>query len=46
MKNERVLQKGIKFNDTIYVFGGDGQDNFEKYKIKDKKWKDHPFSYN
>jgi hypothetical protein len=46
MKNERVLQKGIKFNDTIYVFGGDGQDSFEKYTIKDKKWKDHPFSYN
>lgn len=28
MKNERMLQKGVKYNDTIYVFGGDFQDNF------------------
>ncbi len=28
MKNERLLQKGVKFNETIYVFGGDFQDSF------------------
>lgn len=36
----------MKFNDLIYVFGGDFQDSFEKYSIKDRKWKDHQFSYN
>lgn len=46
MKNERLLQKGVKLKDLIYIFGGDFQDNFEKYNIKDKKWKDHQFSYN
>ncbi len=46
MKNQRLLQKGVKFNDLIYVFGGDFQDSFEKYSIKDRKWKDHQFSYN
>lgn len=28
MKSDRLLQKGIKYNDTIFVFGGDFQDNF------------------
>jgi hypothetical protein len=46
MKNERLLQKGVKLNDLIYVFGGDFQDSFEKYNLKDKKWKDHQLSYN
>ena len=46
MKNERLLQKGVKLNDLIYVFGGDFQDDFEKYSLKDKKWKDHQFSFN
>lgn len=45
MKNERLLQKGIKYKDTIFVFGGDSQDNFEKYSVKDRKWKDLQFSY-
>jgi len=45
-KNDRLLQKGVKYNDTIYVFGGDFQDNFEKYGIKDHKWRDHLFSFN
>ena len=46
MKNERLLQKGVKLKDSIYVFGGDGNDSFEKYGVKDRKWKDHQFSYN
>lgn len=46
MKNERLLQKGVKLNDTIYVFGGDFQDDFEKYTPKDRKWKEHTLSYN
>lgn len=45
MKNERLLQKGVKYNDSIFVFGGDFQDNFEKYTTKDRKWKDVPISY-
>jgi hypothetical protein len=28
MKNERLMQKGVKLNENIYVFGGDFQDNF------------------
>lgn len=46
MKNERLMQKGVKLNENIYVFGGDFQDNFQKYNIKDKKWRDLQFSYN
>lgn len=45
MKNERVLQKGVKYKDSIYVFGGDGNDSFERYTPKDRKWKDHNLSY-
>jgi len=45
MKNDRLLQKGIKYNDSIFVFGGDFQDNFEKYTIKDRKWKDVQYNY-
>ena len=45
MKNDRLLQKGVKYNESIFVFGGDFQDNFEKYTIKDRKWKDIQFSY-
>lgn len=45
MKNERLLQKGVKFNDNIFVFGGDFQDDFEKYSCKDRKWRDIQFSY-
>lgn len=45
MKNERLLQKGVKFNDSILVFGGDFQDGFEKYSCKDRKWRDLQFSY-
>ena len=45
MKNERLLQKGVKLNDLIYVFGGDSGDHFEKYSLKDRKWKDHQFSF-
>ena len=45
MKNDRLLQKGVKYNESIFVFGGDFQDNFEKYTIKDRKWKDMQFSY-
>lgn len=40
------MQKGVKLNENIYVFGGDFQDNFQKYNIKDKKWRDLQFSYN
>ena len=46
MKNDRLLQKGVKFNDSIFVFGGDFQDDFEKYNCKDRKWRDLQFSYN
>ena len=28
MKNERLLQKGVKLKDTIFVFGGDFKDTF------------------
>jgi hypothetical protein len=28
MKNDRLLQKGVKFNESIFVFGGDFQDDF------------------
>lgn len=45
MKNERLLQKGVKFNDSILVFGGDFLDGFEKYSCKDRKWRDLQFSY-
>ena len=45
MKSDRLLQKGVKYNESIFVFGGDFQDNFEKYTIKDRKWKDMQFSY-
>lgn len=45
-KNDRLLQKGVKFNEVIYIFGGDFQDNFQRYGIKDHKWRDHMFSYN
>ena len=45
MKNERVLQKGVKYKDSIYVFGGDGNDSFERYLPKQRKWKDHHLSY-
>ena len=45
MKNERLLQKGVKFNDSILVFGGDFQDGFERYSCKDRKWRDLQFSY-
>ena len=45
MRNERLLQKGVKLNDLIYIFGGDFQDTFERYSLKDRKWKDHQFSY-
>ncbi len=27
MKNDRLLQKGSKLNDQIFVFGGDFQDS-------------------
>ncbi len=46
MKNDRLLQKGVKFNESIFVFGGDFQDDFEKYNSKDRKWRDLQFSYN
>ena len=46
MKNERLLQKGVKLNELIYIFGGDDKDSFEKYSIKDRKWKDHQLSFN
>jgi hypothetical protein len=46
MKNDRLLQKGVKFNESIFVFGGDFQDDFEKYSCKDRKWRDLQFSYN
>ena len=46
MRNERLLQKGVKLNEIIYVFGGDFNDTFEKYNLKDRKWKDHQFSFN
>lgn len=45
MKNERLLQKGVKFGEHIFVFGGDFQDDFEKYGCKDRKWRDLQFSY-
>ena len=28
MKNERLLQKGVKLNELIYIFGGDDKDSF------------------
>lgn len=28
MKNDRLLQKGVKFNESIFIFGGDFQDDF------------------
>jgi len=46
MKNERLLQKGVKLKESIFIFGGDFKDTFEKYSTKDRKWKDHQFSYN
>lgn len=46
MKNDRLLQKGVKFGESIFVFGGDFQDDFEKYGCKDRKWRDLQFSYN
>lgn len=45
MKNERFLQKGGQFNDHIFIFGGDFQDTFEKYTLKDRKWRDQHVSY-
>jgi hypothetical protein len=45
MKNDRFLQKGGKFQDQIFIFGGDFQDSFERYTLKDRKWRDQQISY-
>lgn len=45
MKNDRFLQKGGKLNDQIFIFGGDFQDTFERYTLKDRKWRDQQVSY-
>jgi hypothetical protein len=45
MKNDRFLQKGGKLNDQIFIFGGDFQDTFERYSLKDRKWRDQQISY-
>ena len=45
MKSERLLQKGVKFEDQIFVFGGDFADTMERYNIKDKKWRSQTCSY-
>lgn len=45
MKNDRFLQKGAKYNEQVFIFGGDFQDTFERYTLKDRKWRDQQVSY-
>lgn len=38
MMNERALQKGVKYKDIIYIFGGDGSNLVEKANIYNWEW--------